>query len=97
MPTYDYICTACNHNWEVFQSMSDKPVKKCPECGKSKAQRRIGTGGGILFKGSGFYTTDYRSSNYNKSASADKPAEPKGGCPKQGCSSPAPCSTPAKN
>ena len=63
MPTYDYECGACEHAWELFQPMSAKPVRKCPECGKLKAERLIGTGGGILFKGSGFYETDYRSAS----------------------------------
>jgi putative FmdB family regulatory protein len=61
MPTYDYRCDACGNAVEYFQSMSDKPKKKCPKCGKSKLVRQLGTGAGILFKGSGFYQTDYRS------------------------------------
>jgi putative FmdB family regulatory protein len=72
MPTYDYQCKACGHRWELFQSIKDKPVKKCPECGKARAERMIGAGAGILFKGSGFYQTDYRSSAYKKAADADK-------------------------
>jgi putative FmdB family regulatory protein len=71
MPTYDYVCDACEHEWEEFQSMSAKPTKKCPECRKSKARRRIGPGAGIIFKGSGFYITDYRSDSYKKAADAD--------------------------
>jgi len=59
MPTYDYVCDACEHVWEEFQSMASKPTKKCPECGKAKARRKIGPGAGIIFKGSGFYQTDY--------------------------------------
>lgn len=74
MPTYDYRCDACGNAVEYFQSMSDKPKKKCPKCGKSKLVRQLGTGAGILFKGSGFYQTDYRSDSYKKSASADKPS-----------------------
>ncbi|MEM7782225.1 MAG: zinc ribbon domain-containing protein [Planctomycetota bacterium] len=73
MPTYDYICDACGHHWELFQKISDDPVKKCPECGKKKAVRQFGTGAAIMFKGSGFYETDYRSDSYKKSAEADKP------------------------
>jgi putative FmdB family regulatory protein len=73
MPTYDYRCRACNHEWEVFQSIKANPIRKCPECGKLKAQRQIGRGAGIIFKGSGFYQTDYRSSAYKKAAEADKP------------------------
>ena len=71
MPTYDYECKACKHIWDEFQSMSAKPTKKCPKCGKAKAKRKIGAGAGIIFKGSGFYQTDYRSDSYKKAASAD--------------------------
>jgi putative FmdB family regulatory protein len=71
MPTYDYQCKACDHAWEEFQSITAKPTKKCPECGKNKAERRIGPGAGIIFKGSGFYITDYRSDGYKKAADAD--------------------------
>lgn len=60
MPTYDYTCDACGHGWEEFQSMSAKPLQVCPECGKKKARRLIGAGAGLIFKGSGFYVTDYR-------------------------------------
>jgi putative FmdB family regulatory protein len=74
MPTYDYECTRCEHVFEVFHSMSAEPVSSCPEC-DGKVQRLIGTGAGILFKGSGFYQTDYRSAEYNKAASADKPVK----------------------
>lgn len=74
MPTYDYKCKACGHTWEMFQSMSAKPVKACPECGRKTAERLIGTGAALLFKGSGFYETDYRSDSYKKSAEADKKA-----------------------
>ncbi|MFO0832079.1 MAG: zinc ribbon domain-containing protein [Phycisphaerales bacterium] len=73
MPTYDYQCTACSHAFEHFQSMKDKPLRKCPACGKSTLQRLIGTGAAVLFKGSGFYQTDYRSEGYKKAADADKP------------------------
>ena len=74
MPTYDYECKSCSHAWEVFQSIKAKPVKKCPECGKRTAKRMIGPGAGILFKGSGFYITDYRSDSYKKAAAADSKA-----------------------
>ena len=60
MPTYQYECGACEHVLEAFQSMTDKKLKKCPKCGKNKLQRLIGTGSGIIFKGSGFYETDYK-------------------------------------
>ena len=72
MPTYDYLCKKCDHEWELFQSITAKPIRKCPECGKLKAERQIGTGAGIIFKGSGFYQTDYRSDSYKKAAAADK-------------------------
>ena len=72
MPTYDYECSGCGHAFEAFHSMSADPVSVCPECG-GKVRRLIGTGAGILFKGSGFYQTDYRSAEYSKAASADKP------------------------
>ena len=70
MPTYDYKCDACNHQWEEFQSIKASPTKKCPSCGKSKARRQIGGGAGLIFKGSGFYLTDYRSDSYKKAAEA---------------------------
>ena len=66
MPTYDYKCDNCNHELEVFQSITASPKKKCPECGKLKLKRLLGTGAGLIFKGSGFYETDYRSDNYKK-------------------------------
>jgi putative FmdB family regulatory protein len=74
MPTYEYRCDACGHELEEFQSMSAKVLKKCPECGKNKLVRLIGTGAGIIFKGSGFYETDYRSEGYKKDAKAEKEA-----------------------
>ncbi|HWB13667.1 MAG TPA: zinc ribbon domain-containing protein [Pirellulales bacterium] len=74
MPTYDYVCDACDHKFELFQSITAEPEKKCPECGKRKLRRLIGPGAAIVFKGSGFYQTDYRSESYKKRAEADKPA-----------------------
>ncbi len=77
MPTYDYKCKKCEHEFELFQGMADKPIKKCPEC-NGEVERLIGTGGGLIFKGSGFYITDNRSESYKKGAKADKPkSEPK--------------------
>lgn len=73
MPTYDYQCEKCGHRFEVFQRMSDRPKRSCPEC-KGRVRRLIGTGAGLLFKGSGFYITDYRSENYRKAAKADAAA-----------------------
>ena len=74
MPTYDYECAACNHKWELFQSIKAEPEKKCPVCKKKKARRLIGAGAGLIFKGSGFYLTDYRSKSYKDAAKADKSA-----------------------
>lgn len=74
MPTYEYECDACGHAFEKFQSIKARPVRKCPSCGKLKVRRLLGTGAGILFKGSGFYQTDYRSSSYKDAAAKDKPA-----------------------
>ncbi|PHQ37181.1 FmdB family zinc ribbon protein [Rhodopirellula bahusiensis] len=73
MPTYDYLCEACGHELEVFQGINDEVLKKCPECKKNKLQRQFGTGAAIVFKGSGFYQTDYRSESYKKGQNADKP------------------------
>jgi putative FmdB family regulatory protein len=83
MPTYEYHCDACEHDFEKFQSMSAEPIKVCPNCGKKKVRRLIGTGAGLIFKGSGFYITDYRDKGYAEKAKADsgggetKPAESK--------------------
>ena len=75
MPTYDYLCDGCQHTFELFQGISDKVKRKCPKCGKPKLRRLIGTGGGILFKGSGFYITDYRSRSYKEKAKQEKSGE----------------------
>src|SRR5437762_10801526 len=74
MPTYEYQCDACNHNFDDFHSMSDKPLSKCPKCGKKKLRRAFGTGAAVIFKGSGFYQTDYRSESYKSAAKADQDA-----------------------
>src|SRR5262249_53544234 len=74
MPTYDYVCEACDHRFEEFQSMSEPVLTKCPECKKKKLRRLFGTGAAVLFKGSGFYETDYRSDSYKQAAKADKEA-----------------------
>jgi putative FmdB family regulatory protein len=88
MPTYDYLCDACQHSFEEFQAMSDAPLKKCPQCGKRKLRRLIGTGAAVLFKGSGFYQTDYRSESYKSAAKkeqeAAKPASTNGTTDKGG-------------
>src|SRR5438067_1255470 len=72
MPTYEYKCEACGYGFERFQSITADPIKRCPECGKAKVKRLIGTGAGMIFKGSGFYITDYRSDSYNNAAKAEQ-------------------------
>ena len=71
MPTYDYECDACGHRFELFQSIKAAPIRKCPTCGKLKARRLIGIGAGVIFKGSGFYCTDYRNKSYAAAAKKD--------------------------
>lgn len=73
MPTYDYLCDACGHEFELFQSITEPVKRKCPECKKSKLRRLFGTGAAVVFKGSGFYQTDYRSESYKSGAEKDKP------------------------
>lgn len=83
MPTYEYTCDNCRHRLERFQSIKAKPLRVCPKCGKSRLRRLIGAGAGVIFKGSGFYHTDYRSDSYKKAekkekdSTATKPAEKK--------------------
>lgn len=72
MPTYDYQCDDCGHEFELFQSISESVKRKCPDCGKLKLRRLFGTGAAVVFKGSGFYQTDYRSDSYKKAAEKDK-------------------------
>ena len=72
MPTYDYVCGSCNHAFERFQSITENALRKCPECGKLKLKRLIGSGSGIIFHGSGFYETDYRSESYKNGARMEK-------------------------
>ncbi len=87
MPTYEYVCEKCGHEFEVVQSISAKPLRTCPEefCarkkwGRGRVKRKISAGGGLLFKGSGFYTTDYRSEGYKQAAKKDSAAPaPAGG------------------
>jgi putative FmdB family regulatory protein len=73
MPTYDYICDDCGHEFEAYESITAQPRADCPECHHPKLRRKIGPGAAILFKGSGFYQTDYRSESYKKAAQAEKP------------------------
>jgi putative FmdB family regulatory protein len=79
MPTYDYVCDGCGHAFELFQSMTENSKKTCPKCKKPKLRRLIGAGGAIMFKGSGFYKTDYRSESYKKGAAADSGGKSDGG------------------
>ncbi|HYF51123.1 MAG TPA: FmdB family zinc ribbon protein [Planctomycetota bacterium] len=89
MPTYEYACTACGNEFERFESITAKPDKSCPSCKKKKAERKISGGGGFLFKGSGFYVTDYKKGG---SAAASKTCEVESGK----ASSPADCNGPCK-
>jgi len=77
MPTYDYECDGCGHEFELFQSISDPVKRKCPECKKLKLRRLFGTGAAVVFKGSGFYETDYRSESYKKGAQDAKKSQEK--------------------
>jgi putative FmdB family regulatory protein len=74
MPTYEYACDACRHEFEEFQSITAERLTRCPKCGRKKLRRLLGTGGGIIFKGSGFYQTDYRSESYKTAAESEKKA-----------------------
>lgn len=111
MPTYEYVCTKCGHQFEKFQSMKDDALKTCPadQCGrkmwaKGKVQRQVGGGAGLIFKGSGFYITDYRSKGYTEAAKKDSqgsgstPAAPAASTPATpvpAASTPAPAPSPA--
>jgi putative FmdB family regulatory protein len=75
MPTYEYVCPHCGHEFEVVQKMTDEPLRNCPKCGKN-VKRKVGKGAGIIFKGSGFYATDYRSPDYKAKANAEKGQAP---------------------
>ena len=72
MPTYEYECDACRHRFEQFQSITAEALRKCPKCGKQKLRRLIGLGGAVIFKGGGFYETDYRSEGYRKDQEAER-------------------------
>jgi len=74
MPTYEYECSACGGSFEIFHSISEPPRKKCPSCGKNRLKRLMGAGAGLIFKGSGFYITDYRSEAYKAKAKAESEA-----------------------
>jgi putative FmdB family regulatory protein len=74
MPTYEYHCDACEHHFDEFQSITEEPLKKCPKCRKPKLRRIFGTGAAVIFKGAGFYQTDYRSESYKAAAKAEQEA-----------------------
>ena len=77
MPTYDYECDACGELLEIFQQITERPKRKCPNCGAMKLRRLIGSGAAVIFRGSGFYQTDYRSKEYKKKAKADSQTDSK--------------------
>jgi putative FmdB family regulatory protein len=72
VPTYQYLCEDCKYEFEKFQNITAGPLRKCPKCGKNRVKRLIGTGAGVIFKGSGFYQTDYRSESYKNAEKKDK-------------------------
>ena len=76
MPTYEYACQKCGHEFEQFQSMRDEPLKKCPKCKKQSLKRWVGSGAGLIFKGTGFYITDYKKKSGTPDAAPSKPAAP---------------------
>ena len=80
MPTYEYVCKDCSHQFEKFQSITANSLRKCPQCGKMKLQRLIGSGAGIIFKGSGFYQTDYRTDSYKSGEKKSKEQSEKTSC-----------------
>jgi putative FmdB family regulatory protein len=71
MPTYEYACSKCGHRFERFQSMRDEPLRKCPKCHRAALKRLIGSGAGLIFKGSGFYITDYKNKGMAKDAASE--------------------------
>ena len=77
MPTYEYRCEKCGHHFEKLQSITASALRRCPKCGKPALRRLIGTGAAVLFKGSGFYATDYRSENYKQGAKKETPVKDK--------------------
>lgn len=94
MPTYEYLCKACGHRFDRFQKISDSPVRTCPSCGKRRVERLISSGGGLVFKGSGFYATDYRKDGPPADRSGDAGGE--GGGTKSGADSGSPDGSTAK-
>jgi putative FmdB family regulatory protein len=103
MPTYEYSCEKCGQNFDAFQSMRDEPFRECPkelcrlpEWGHGKVKRLLGTGAGLIFKGSGLYTTDYRSDSYKEAAKKESPATSSGGEKPAKPKDPAKASSPAQ-
>lgn len=98
MPTYEYACPSCGHQFEKFQSMKDAPLKECPACGKKKVKRLVGGGAGLIFKGTGFYITDYKKKSGGESKSGEsKPSEAKSsGSEAKPASTPTPAAPAAK-
>jgi putative FmdB family regulatory protein len=101
MPTYEYVCSKCGHEFEKFQSMRDEPLKKCPKCKKAALKRLVGGGAGLIFKGSGFYITDYKNKPRTKSEGGEsKPAAEKAAGESKAAApatpAPAPAAAPAK-
>jgi putative FmdB family regulatory protein len=82
MPTYEYKCQKCHHRFEVFQSIKDAPKRSCPQC-RGRVKRLLGTGAGLIFKGSGFYITDYRKPGYTEAAKKETPAATPAAAPKE--------------
>lgn len=97
MPTYDYECRACGHKWELYQQITENPKRRCPKCGRLKARRLIGAGAAVLFKGKGFYQTDYRSAEYKRKAEAEKSSSSSGGSSGDGKKSGSSAESPAKS
>jgi len=103
MPTYEYSCQKCGQNFDAFQSMRDEPYRECPKelCrlpkwGHGKVKRLLGTGAGLIFKGSGFYSTDYRSDSYKEAAKKEAPATPSSGEKSAGAKEPSKAPSPAQ-
>jgi len=98
MPTYDYACPKCGHEFEHYQSMRDAPLKKCPKCHKTGVKRLVGAGAGLIFKGTGFYITDYKNKGAGKAESGgdSKPAEAKPAATKPAEAKPAASSSESK-
>ena len=89
MPTYDYVCAACDHAFEHFQSMTSRRLRKCPACGQPKLERLVGSGAGVIFKGSGFYETDYKRAGSAAPKEGTSSSAQEGGAAKESAKQPA--------